>query len=653
MLAIRWPDPDPRLEAAAAVPVARRIGRAHRAAVDVVRDFHRLELETVRAIVAQLAELRRELLARLSAGLVAQTSVAAADALARDAGALIAAATRQLAQLARRPYATAVALGHQAAEDPIRALQVDLPPRLLEARGARPVTIRQPATFRGVDDILIRHAEDNTTDLLSPPMQAFAGDVRAAIRRVTTAGAGRMEEIQRLQRKIADDGIPNAAYGAERIIRTEAGRVFGASTFARLEDMARTFAFLKKAWKATADSRTRLGHREAGATYGRGNGIPIAEKFAIPVYDERGKLPKRLGVVELRYPIDPQATPAGRLAASATILCRCHAVVDVDPTRFADFARAQVQFALGSPAPLPVPAPLPAPPPGPPKIRKARTARAKAPAPAPASRATGTPVSAALDVAKATRYRPITDAIAMIDRVHGDGRLPRISVGAAEPGIATDANAYYRLRRPLGRRSLPDRHIGMRPGGLDSTPYMTTTHEVGHFLDDMGLGEGGGRFGSIESLAHRLDASRAPSQLRGLMEAINNSAAIGKLRQWRHALGGWPGALPAPPGVRGDFLDYMLDPSEMFARAYAQYVTIRSGHAPALAELRGYQAASAPTMAGLPPGAPRSSSRLHQPAEPGSWQYPWQWQDDDFAGIASEFDRLFEALKWRSASPRS
>jgi hypothetical protein len=108
---------------------------------------------------------------------------------------------------------------------------------------------------------------------------------------------------------------------------------------------------LRKGWRSTKDGRTRLGHVEAGAIYARGQGIPVSQKFTVNVYDERdkSKAPKLLGKAQLLFPIDPQTEPAGRLAAGATIMCRCNAFVDFDRAALAAFNRQRVSMALGAP----------------------------------------------------------------------------------------------------------------------------------------------------------------------------------------------------------------------------------------------------------------------------------------------------------------
>lgn len=624
---VQWPAVEAILEASGNSP-SGRITRASRAAAEIVRDFRRLEGETAAQLRARLERLKRELLAAVGVGLIDATP-ATIDRLLRDVDTLIATATTEILSAAARPFTSAVVLGDQAGTQPVRALQ-----------------IRLPSVFmgRGADDALVRTAEDNALDLLTPPMRQFASDIRTSIRRVAVAGGQRMEEIQRLQKTIAAQGMDQAAFRAERIVRTELGRVFGEATFARLEELARTFAFLKKAWKATNDRRTRLGHREAGQTYGRGKGIPIAERFQIAVYDERGKAgPKRLGVAALRFPIDPLATPAGRLAAASTILCRCHAVVDVDVARFAEFTRVQVQVALGGPplaAPPASPPPSAPPPPATPVPsrvpRPARVARPRVVPLRPADQS----VAQKLQIPKDAKWDVARAAMNAIEQVHGDGPLGRLPL--RDSGL-TDAYGFVRVRPGYGVADM-----ALTGLGFGSHPHMTLWHETGHWLDFMALAKGGaihpGRRGgfplrapSARPGATRISESSAEDLSNRLLDewrsAVEGSSAITTMQRWLREPRMLPaangGAVPNParPGYASNgFLVELLSGKEQFARSYAQWIALRSQHPVGLAEL---------------------DRLLARPTNDPTQPYLRQWSEADFAPIARAFDRLFALLGWR------
>lgn len=367
-----WPDPDRLLEAGGDTP-ARRAQRASRAAVDVVRQRHETERAQARQLLVRLGTLKTSLQNRLLAG---QGSLSdfrkfTLTALLAEVDRMIQDATAAIATDATSGLKTMADLGQAAGDEPMKAAQ-------LNVRKALPA----------MDPTLVTVAGDQLVDLLTPPMQQFATDVKVALRGVALAGDQKFEAIQRLQNKISGQGFDNAQYRAERIVRTELGRTFNEATYSRLVQLAAEFRFLRKGWRSTKDGRVRIGHAEAGQTYTRGKGIPLGERFRIRVYDERGKAqgkaPKLMGVASLRFPIDPHGQPEGKLAAGATILCRCNAFVDFDLDQFAAWSKARVSVAVGQPEPPPPPPPPLPPPkltktPKAPKTPKVRQFKPKAP----------------------------------------------------------------------------------------------------------------------------------------------------------------------------------------------------------------------------------------------------------------------------------
>ena len=69
------------------------------------------------------------------------------------------------------------------------------------------------------------------------------------------------------------------------------------------------------------------------------------------------------------------------------------------------------------------------------------------------------------------------------------------------------------------------------------------------------------------------------------------------------------------------YIRYLLQPHEIFARSYAQYIAHRSRD-------------------------PQLLGELDTTRKGGSGIYPTQWGDDEFEKIAVEFDKLFAALGW-------
>jgi len=135
-------------------------------------------------------------------------------------------------------------------------------------------------------------------------------------------------------------------------------------------------------------------------------------------------------------------------------------------------------------------------------------------------------------------------------------------------------------------------------------PASTVVHEYGHFLDHHLFGNGKA---SLQGLAtHQRSKELAP-----LMQAIYRSQAAKNLVK-KHEEHGREGNWR-----RQELTEYLLDPSELFARSYAQWVGLR--------------------------GSPQIHRETKEYGE--RWRrhgYDSQWQDEDFEPIAREFDRLFQ-----------
>lgn len=627
-----WPSPDRILEAIGD-STAKRVQRANRAGAGVIQDRFRLERQTQQQVLQRMRQLKQALGNRLLAadGGVTDFKRFTLQALMADVDRLTAAAQADLAATAERDYKAADQLGIHAVQEPLDAAQLH-------------VTKALP----GLDRPLVQMAFGNTVDLLTPPMQQYATSVKVAIRGVALAGDGKMGAIQKLQGEIEGGGFGNAQYRAERIIRTELGRVFNQATFERLVVLSKEFPFLRKGWRATNDGRTRQGHREAGQTYARGQGIPIMARFSLNVYDERpGKGAKLIGVATLLFPVDPGATPAGRVAAAATILCRCNGFVDFAVADFAQFARAKVTTALTGvtpPAP-PKPVALPKatkPAMAVPKVKapKVKTFKPADVAPSGAGASpTGNRVSDALNL-QGSRYggknltpkqaAMIKAGLDAIDQVHGLGgqTLPTIPVQQVPPRYKGRGTLAYYARN--ARTGAPT-GMGYTPSILKDQPRMGVFHETGHFLDHQAVGFTGPRNYFASESSPITDEWRA---------AVKNSEAMKTLGKWQ------AGYVGTPKGVSTPMLNYLLDSSEVWARSYAQYVAVKSGDKQALKELRNMQAAA--TTKPVDPSVPFNPKSQGAKPVPGTWDYPLAWSDEDFKPIAAAFDKLLGGLGWRT-----
>jgi hypothetical protein len=210
----------------------------------------------------------------------------------------------------------------------------------------------------------------------------------------------------------------------------------------------------------------------------------------------------------------------------------------------------------------------------------------------------GPPVSVALGnkVAVADRAT-VARTLALIDSVHGDGILDRIDLVSANSrsfaGQLVTVEAFG--RDPMAAQ--------MKLARAATDPEFTVAHEIGHWLDVSAI-NGPGRW---ESKAAKHGDPKAMPEMKALLDAIDQSAATAGIRQSRQI----------PPKMRA----YYLSPHEQFARAYSQWIALRT----------------------MDPKMRRDSKpKTHL----GDYQYD-QWTDSDFAPIAAAMDALFDRLGWR------
>jgi len=426
------------------------ISGAHAAGAAVQADQHKADRNALAELLRHFQTLKRSLMNRLMAG-VTDFKRFSLQALLADVDRLLAETEAAIQTAVARDIESAADRGAAAADNPAKAAGIMVAPAL-----------------PGLDANLVQAGFGNAVDLLTLPMRQFGADVKGGLRRVALAGDNKFEEIQKLRDKIGGAGFDAAQFKAERIIRTEVGRVFNAAQFARMTDLAKTFPFLRKGWRATKDGRTRIGHRQAGATYARGQGIPVADLFTVQVYDERpGKGAKLIGTAKMRFPIDPEATPAGKVAAGATIMCRCNGFTDFSPADLDAYNRQRTALALGGVLP-PVPPPVvppPVVPPAkrvrPPKPTLAPKSRLPKPVPPPAVRNMNDPVQARAALADMAAKSPLTGRIKVLTT-----EVERLT--AELKGLADE---FRTLGRKLTDDAMTAAKAAAGPGGLLGTDW--------------------------------------------------------------------------------------------------------------------------------------------------------------------------------------
>jgi hypothetical protein len=192
------------------------------------------------------------------------------------------------------------------------------------------------------------------------------------------------------------------------------------------------------------------------------------------------------------------------------------------------------------------------------------------------------PVSAAFDFPDEPEYEPIRRALAAIDAAHDDGDLPPLPIELARGLDFEDDGEYW----SDGHRALK-----IRVSARSKVKEFTIACEVGHFLDHQAIAPGRG-FASLNT--------QGPLGL--VLEKILRSKAHA---EWNRVI------------ASAEALSYYNDPTEMWSRAYAQWIAWRSGSAALKAQ------------------ADRMIAE-----EFGYWDWP------DFEPIAREIEMAFQKRGW-------
>ncbi len=201
------------------------------------------------------------------------------------------------------------------------------------------------------------------------------------------------------------------------------------------------------------------------------------------------------------------------------------------------------------------------------------------------------------------RQHPVSDAVSL--QTYGAAReQSMMAMGAIEkvhdlPAGIEPVPLKEGRGREYGKFKFLPANFGFEPSHLEVRssgpwPVLTAVHETGHMLDLAVFGPAG------------MFATKLPGAMSEVMAAIDRSAAVQALRQ---KLANTMNAHLA------QHLDYLLDPREMWARAYSQYVAVRSGYRPLRKEL----------VKAIRAEADR------------------QWMPGDFRGIAEAIDGLLKA----------
>jgi hypothetical protein len=214
------------------------------------------------------------------------------------------------------------------------------------------------------------------------------------------------------------------------------------------------------------------------------------------------------------------------------------------------------------------------------------------------------PVTNALvNLTKGKVNEAVRTAMNAIDKVHGDGNLPRIPVQQSSGGRRVGEFAR------IGDRP---KHIKISPKG--STPSLNMAHEVGHFIEYSGIPK--------QQYGPRI--FELSPHFKEWLATVKNSEAYAELRSLKSEK--WM-ANQRPDGTVGQFpvdrryVGYLLSPEELWARSYAQYIAHRSGSSVMIKEVASVR------------DQPSAYRNAH-------------WTPADFEPIAQAIDKMFKGLGW-------
>ncbi|MGA7500282.1 MAG: hypothetical protein WBX00_26420 [Isosphaeraceae bacterium] len=250
-------------------------------------------------------------------------------------------------------------------------------------------------------------------------------------------------------------------------------------------------------------------------------------------------------------------------------------------------------------------------PPPPPVKPKPSPVKPAAPKPAPTPKPAAVPVSHAMEI-DAMFISPRIERAAkatfeIIDRIHSDGNIPRMPVRSM-------SHPDYEGYLIVGNDGRPR---AMELNKAADTPRHTTAHETGHAID----------YGGIPTTAPRIHENRdfrAEKRFKEFVAAVDQSESIKTLRSRQ---GQTTVHTEGAPWMNNYTIDqkhvaYLLQENEIWARAYCQWITEKSGDLDLLAELE------------------------HRMSQTRQTIYAPQWTREDFRPIAAAIETIFRDLGW-------
>lgn len=198
-----------------------------------------------------------------------------------------------------------------------------------------------------------------------------------------------------------------------------------------------------------------------------------------------------------------------------------------------------------------------------------------------------------------------THALQSIDAVHGDGILDDIPFVKSR---STKYNGAF-TSDTLGRA----KEISLTNLGISNAPEITMAHEMGHYLDLYAVGKKGS-WNSLQKdspIAKVVSVARESKAMKNIEALVNNGYVEVNGKKIWHS------------GKIKKHLNYLNNPKEVWARAYAQFIAEKSG--------------SQKMIEGLETTIARDRKRKF-------WAY--QWETEDFADISAAIEKMMIDEGW-------
>ena len=214
----------------------------------------------------------------------------------------------------------------------------------------------------------------------------------------------------------------------------------------------------------------------------------------------------------------------------------------------------------------------------------------------------GTPISNQLTNIQAEIKSVVNNAINAIDSVHGDGVLKNIPIDLYNLHDGANGEFYADKGIPI--------HIQIKKSG--NTPELTFAHEMGHYLDYQAIGKQGVFDSALSNGVTKelINAISKTDTILGIKKALNDGYLTNNGKE----------IILSKTLI--NHLKYLLDPREMFARAYAQFISVKSGNASLMNQLQ-----------------------LRQDLD-SALSIGYQWPDSEFKPIEAAMEKLFIQQGW-------